>query len=84
MDARALNSMYALPRAGRRWSVTTPRLGKLPLRAQPASQLPQLPRLSQVLRRYGERAFLDIELKVENLESKVFAALHEYPPRRDM
>ena len=35
-----------------------------------------------MLRRYSERAFLDIELKVEDLESKVLAALHEYPPQQ--
>ncbi len=35
-----------------------------------------------MLRRYGERAFLDIELKVKDLESKVLAALHEYPPQQ--
>lgn len=59
-----------------------PKVGKITVARSQASQLPQLRRLSQVLRRYGERAFLDIELKVENLESKVLAALHEYPPRQ--
>ena len=58
-----------------------PKVGKIAVSRAQASQLPQLPRLSQVLQRYGQRAFLDIELKVEDLESKVLAALHEYPPR---
>jgi len=58
-----------------------PKVGKITVARAQASQLPRLPRLSQVLRRYREHAFLDIELKVEDLESKVLAALHEYPPR---
>jgi glycerophosphoryl diester phosphodiesterase len=59
-----------------------PKVGKITVSGAQASQLPQLPRLSQVLQRYGQRAFLDIELKVDDLESKVLAALHEYPPRQ--
>ena len=59
-----------------------PQVGKITVARAEATRLPQLPRLSQVLRRYGERAFLDIELKVEDLESKVLAALHEYPPQQ--
>jgi glycerophosphoryl diester phosphodiesterase len=59
-----------------------PKVGKITVSHVQASQLPGLPRLGQVLQRYGERAFLDIELKVENLEAKVLAALHEYPPRQ--
>jgi glycerophosphoryl diester phosphodiesterase len=58
-----------------------PQVGKTTIARAEATKLPKLPRLSQVLRRYSERAFLDIELKVEELESKVLAALHEYPPR---
>jgi glycerophosphoryl diester phosphodiesterase len=58
-----------------------PQVGKTTIARAEATKLPQLPRLSQVLRRYSERAFLDIELKVQDLESKVLAALHEYPPR---
>jgi glycerophosphoryl diester phosphodiesterase len=59
-----------------------PRVGSVAVSESRATQLPQLPRLSEILGRYGERAFLDIELKVENLESKVLAALHECPPRQ--
>jgi len=33
-----------------------------------------------VLKRYGPRAFLDIELKVRGIESKVLTALRECPP----
>lgn len=59
-----------------------PKIGKITVATARASRLPQLPRLNQVLQRYGDNAFLDIELKVENLESKVLAALHEHPPRK--
>ena len=48
-------------------------------RAQ-AKRLPQLPRLDEVIHRYGQRAFLDIELKVRDLESKVLTALSKSPP----
>src|SRR6267154_6725482 len=48
-----------------------PKVGKNTVARTQASQLPQLPRLNQGLQRYGDRAFLDIELKVEDLESKV-------------
>jgi glycerophosphoryl diester phosphodiesterase len=50
-------------------------------RAQ-AHQLTDLPLLEDVLQRYAPRAFLDIELKVPGIESKVLTALHEYPPER--
>ena len=48
-----------------------------------ASQLRDLPQLHEVLARYGQRVFLDIELKVKGLESQVIAALHQHPPGRD-
>jgi glycerophosphoryl diester phosphodiesterase len=59
-----------------------PKVGKLAVSRARASRLPHLPRLNQVLERYGPRAFLDIELKVKDLESKVLAALHEFPAQR--
>jgi glycerophosphoryl diester phosphodiesterase len=59
-----------------------PDVGKISIARAQASQLPELPQLSQVLQRHRERAFLDIELKVENLESKVLAALRQFPPQR--
>ncbi len=43
-----------------------------------ADQLTYLPLLDDVLQRYAQRAFLDIELKVRNLESKVLTSLREY------
>jgi len=51
-------------------------------RAQ-AHQLRHLPQAAEVLERYGRRVFLDIELKVAGLESKILAGLREYPPERD-
>lgn len=42
-------------------------------------QLSHLPRLEQIVKRYRPRAFLDIELKVRNLESKTLTALREEP-----
>src|ERR1700687_3502664 len=59
-----------------------PKVGKLTLARARAKQLPQLPRLNEVVQRYGERAFLNIELKVRDLESKVLTALGEFPPRQ--
>jgi len=44
-------------------------------------QLTDLPRLEDVLQRYREHSFLDIELKVRNLESKTLTALRESPPQ---
>jgi glycerophosphoryl diester phosphodiesterase len=59
-----------------------PKVGKLTIARATAAQLPQLPRLDDVVQRYGERAFLNIELKVKDLESKVLAALGQSPPRQ--
>jgi glycerophosphoryl diester phosphodiesterase len=41
-----------------------------------------LPRLTDVIERYGGRAFLNIELKVKDLEPKVLTALGQFPPQR--
>jgi glycerophosphoryl diester phosphodiesterase len=43
-----------------------------------ANQLLHLPLLDDALQRYSQRAFLDIELKVPDLESKVLNSLREY------
>jgi glycerophosphoryl diester phosphodiesterase len=59
-----------------------PKVGKLAIARTQARQLPRLPRLNDVNRRYCERAFLNIELKVKDLEPKVLAALGESPPRQ--
>jgi glycerophosphoryl diester phosphodiesterase len=47
-----------------------------------ANRVPQLPRLEEVLSRYQERAFLDIELKVRGLEKVTAELLRKYPPQR--
>src|ERR1700704_768116 len=45
-----------------------PKVGKLSIASSQARQLPQLPRLTDVIERYGGHAFLNIELKVRDLE----------------
>ena len=52
-----------------------PKVGGITVARAQARRLPQLPRLDDVIKRYGQRAFLNIELKVEDLESKVLTAL---------
>ena len=47
-----------------------------------AQQLQGLARLEDVLRCFHERAFLDIELKVEGLEKIALEMLGKYPPQR--
>jgi glycerophosphoryl diester phosphodiesterase len=47
-----------------------------------SKRLADLPRLEDVLARYGQRVFLDIELKVAGLESIVLAALRDRRPER--
>jgi glycerophosphoryl diester phosphodiesterase len=47
-----------------------------------AAKLRRLPRFEDVLARYAERAFLDIELKVPGLTSPVLAAIGERPPTK--
>jgi len=48
----------------------------------PAHQLTQLARLEDVLARYRERAFLDIELKVAGLEKITVELLRRFSPSR--
>src|SRR5207245_3684964 len=43
-----------------------------------ADQLLHIPRLEDVLQGYGQRAFLDIELKVTGLESRVLNCLRDF------
>jgi glycerophosphoryl diester phosphodiesterase len=50
-------------------------------KAGPGS-LEALPTLTQVLTRYAEKAFLDIELKVPGLEHSLICALRAHPLRR--
>ena len=47
-----------------------------------AHELGNLPQLEQVLARYQDRAFLDVELKVSGLETITLELLRRYPPRR--
>jgi glycerophosphoryl diester phosphodiesterase len=48
-----------------------------------ANQLLDLPVFEDVLQRFGQRAFLDMELKVPGLESKVLDSLREYRMEED-
>ncbi len=47
-----------------------------------ATDLKHLPQLVSVLDRYGQQAFLDIEIKVPGLERSVMSALKLHPPQR--
>jgi glycerophosphoryl diester phosphodiesterase len=47
-----------------------------------AAQHPHLPRVEDVMARFANRAFLDIELKVAGMEQMTLAALQENPPKR--
>jgi glycerophosphoryl diester phosphodiesterase len=57
-----------------------PKAGKIDIAKAQASDLPKLPRLEDVIRQYSQKAFLNIELKVAGLESKVLEVLNENPP----
>jgi glycerophosphoryl diester phosphodiesterase len=46
------------------------------------SRLKNLPQLSDILLKYGSRGFLDIELKVEGMESAVLELLRDHRPVR--
>src|SRR5450432_505481 len=59
-----------------------PKIGKIEIAKAQASELPQLPRLGDVIRQYSQKAFLNIELKVAGLESKTLEMLNENPPAR--
>jgi glycerophosphoryl diester phosphodiesterase len=59
-----------------------PKHGRCTIARTPVTRLADLPRLHEVLRRYGQRVFLDIELKVSGLESIVLAALRDHRPER--
>ncbi len=68
-----------LTSCGRALISHNPRVGKITVSRATARQLLHLPRLEDVLRHYGHRIFLDIELKVKGLETKVLSALRERP-----
>ena len=58
-----------------------PVIGGLEIASTPAERL-SLPGLDLVLREFSARAFLDIELKVAGLESRLIAALREHSPQK--
>jgi len=55
-----------------------PKVNGIAVAQATATQLLHLPLLEDVLQRYGQKAFLDVELKVPGLESKVLNSLREY------
>jgi glycerophosphoryl diester phosphodiesterase len=59
-----------------------PQSGGFEIAQAQAQQLAGLPRLQDVLTRYQDQAFLDIELKVSGLERITAALLQKHPPRR--
>lgn len=59
-----------------------PRSGGINIAKTAVARLKRLPQLKDVLARYADRAFLDIELKVPGLETCLLSALSEHPPRR--
>jgi glycerophosphoryl diester phosphodiesterase len=61
-----------------------PQIGCLEIARAPAEHLAALPQLQDVLARYQDRAFLDIELKVSGLENITAALLRKHPPRRGL
>jgi glycerophosphoryl diester phosphodiesterase len=60
-----------------------PKVGAVTVSRATARQLTHLPRLEDVLERYGQRVFLDIELKVKSLEPLALTALRNHRPGRD-
>ena len=59
-----------------------PQTGNIEIARSSAEQLSALPQLQDILARYQDRAFLDIELKVSGLEKITVALLQKHPPRR--
>lgn len=59
-----------------------PRFGKFKIERTMAQQLPTLPRLRDVLKRYQANAFLDIEIKVRGLERITLDLFLRHKPRR--
>jgi glycerophosphoryl diester phosphodiesterase len=59
-----------------------PRCGGVEIAEATAAEVDRLPLLDDILARFQERAFLDIELKVGGLEKITVELLRKYPPRR--
>jgi glycerophosphoryl diester phosphodiesterase len=62
--------------------VHEPQIDGIEIAQSPVERLTALPQLQNVLSRYRECAFLDIELKVHGLEKITVDLLRKYPPRR--
>src|SRR5208282_4055884 len=56
-------------------------IGGMEIEKTAATNLP-LPTLEDVLRRFADRAFLDIELKVAGLEALTVGELRKHPPQK--
>ncbi len=67
-----------LTRCGRSVVCHDPTVDSITISQATADQLTYLPLLEDVLQRYSQRAFLDIELKVAGMESKILGLLREY------
>jgi glycerophosphoryl diester phosphodiesterase len=59
-----------------------PRFGKFKIERTIARDLPSLPRLRDVLKRYQDKAFLDIEVKVKGVERTIADLFLRHKPRR--
>ncbi len=57
-------------------------LDGIPVSSLVPDQIRPLPLLNDVLARYADRAFLNIELKVPGLAPELLAALNQHPPQR--
>jgi len=72
-----------LSAAGRALICHNPKIRGVTISRARAHELSDLPQMEEVIERYGNRVFLDIELKVRGLEPKVLAALRNIRPQRD-
>ena len=59
-----------------------PRYGQFEIARASSAQFHEFPHLDDVLSRYQNQAFLDIELKVAGLEKITLALLEKYTPKR--
>jgi glycerophosphoryl diester phosphodiesterase len=59
-----------------------PKVGNVEIATAARDAVEALPRLQEVLQRYEQSAFLDIELKVSGLEETTLALLARFRPRR--
>jgi len=57
-------------------------LDGIPVSSLVPDQIRHLPLLNEVIARYGDRAFLNIEFKVPGLAAQLLAALAQHPPHR--